>query len=51
MDVVKAAGELDVNGYIVKPAAIDKLGSTILKARTRSVVLNMDKYAAANIPL
>jgi YesN/AraC family two-component response regulator len=51
MDVVKTAGELDVSGYIVKPATVDKLGSAILKARTRTFALNMDRYAAANIPL
>jgi CheY-like chemotaxis protein len=51
VDVVKAAGELDVSGYIVKPATIDKLGTTILKARNRTFALNMERYATVDIPL
>jgi CheY-like chemotaxis protein len=50
-DVVTVAAELDVNGYLVKPATPEKLRIAITKARGRTFPLNMDRYNAVSVPL
>jgi len=47
---VAVAAELDVNGYLVKPATPEKLRTAIAKARARAVKINFQKYAKIVIP-
>lgn len=47
---VAAAAELDVSGYLVKPATPDKLQSAIVKARSRAIKINFNKYAKVVLP-
>ena len=49
--VVRAALELDVNGYVRKPVSKDSLTKAIHRAFNRSPVLkDSDAYAAVAIP-
>jgi CheY-like chemotaxis protein len=48
--VVSVALELDVSGYIVKPATPPKLQAAITKARARGIKINFQKYGAVTIP-
>jgi DNA-binding NarL/FixJ family response regulator len=51
MDAVRAAGELDINGYILKPVSPKKLTSTIDRALSRPPVLkDADHYRAVQLP-
>jgi len=50
-DVVAVAAELDISGYLMKPATPDKLRTAIVKGRARHFPVNMEKYAKANIPM
>ncbi len=51
MDAVRAAGELDINGYILKPVSTEKLISTLERAMTREPVLkDVDSYHAVQLP-
>jgi two-component system chemotaxis response regulator CheY len=47
---VAMAMELDVHGYIVKPATPEKLRVAISKARARSIRINFQKYSQVVIP-
>ncbi len=50
-DLVKAAIALDVNGYVVKPVAFDKLTQTIDKVLKKSVeVKEPEHYRGVSIP-
>jgi CheY-like chemotaxis protein len=49
-DVIATAGQLDVNGYLVKPVTPESLHAAVVKARGRPVRLDMQKYAAVQIP-
>lgn len=50
-DVVKAAIALDVNGYVVKPVALDKLVSTIEKVLARPIeVKDPEYYRSIKLP-
>jgi CheY-like chemotaxis protein len=48
---VKAAADLDVSGYLVKPPTPEKLRAAITKARSRAIALDMDRYNAVQVPL
>jgi len=48
--IVSAAAELDVGGYLVKPATPEKLATAITKARSRHFPVNIEKYARVTIP-
>lgn len=48
--VVATAAELDVSGYIVKPATPEKLQSAIAKARGRAIKVNFEKYGKVVVP-
>ena len=51
IDAVRAAGELDINGYILKPVSTDKLTSSIDRALSRPPVLkDADDYRAVQLP-
>lgn len=50
-EVVQVAADLDVNGYLVKPATPDKLRTAIVKGRSRVFPINMEKYKSVKIPL
>jgi DNA-binding NarL/FixJ family response regulator len=45
--VVKAAAQLDVNGYLVKPFVYSSLRATVLRGREKAVTGDKVKYAAA----
>ena len=47
---VTMAMELDVHGYIVKPATPEKLRTAISKARARSIRINFQKYSQVVVP-
>lgn len=47
---VAMALELDVHGYIVKPATPEKLRTAIAKARARTIRINFQKYSNVVIP-
>jgi CheY-like chemotaxis protein len=47
---VTIAAELDVNGYLVKPATPDKLKASIAKARARAIRINFQKYGRVVVP-
>ena len=47
---VAAAAELDVSGYLVKPATPEKLQSAISKARLRAIKINFHKYSQVVLP-
>ena len=47
---VSVAAQLDVSGYVVKPATPDKLRAAIVKARTRAIKINFNKYAQVAVP-
>ena len=47
---VAMAMELDVNGYLVKPATPEKLRTAIAKARARAIRINFQKYSQLVIP-
>jgi two-component system chemotaxis response regulator CheY len=47
---VALALELDVNGYLVKPATPDKLRQAISKARAKAIRINFQKYSGVVIP-
>jgi len=50
-DVVKAAIALDVNGYVVKPVALEKLVQTIDKALSRPLeIKDAEHYRGIKIP-
>ena len=48
--VVATAAELDVSGYVVKPATPKKLQSAIAKARGRAIKVNFEKYGKVVVP-
>jgi CheY-like chemotaxis protein len=47
---VVLALELDVSGYLVKPATPDKLRTVIAKARVKAVKIDFQKYSQVVIP-
>jgi CheY-like chemotaxis protein len=47
---VAMAAELDVSGYLVKPATPDKLRTSIAKARARGIRINFNKYSQVVVP-
>jgi len=47
---VAAAAELDVSGYLVKPATPERLQSAISKARLRAIKINYHKYSKVVLP-
>jgi CheY-like chemotaxis protein len=49
--VVAMAAELDVSGYIVKPATPEKLQSAIIKARSRAIKIDRAKYGRVTVPV
>jgi DNA-binding NarL/FixJ family response regulator len=49
-DTVVMAAELDVSGYLIKPATPDKLRTAITKARSRSIRINFQKYGQVVVP-
>jgi YesN/AraC family two-component response regulator len=51
MDAVTAAGELDINGYILKPVSTEKLISTLERVMNQMRVLKeADAYRAVQLP-
>ncbi|WP_395018612.1 response regulator [Dongia sp.] len=51
MDAVTAAGELDINGYILKPVSTEKLISTLERVMNHMRVLkDADEYRAVMLP-
>jgi two-component system chemotaxis response regulator CheY len=49
-ETVAMAAELDVSGYLVKPATPEKLRTAITKARARAIRLNFQKYSQVMVP-
>jgi len=49
-ETVAMAAELDVSGYLVKPATPDKLRTAIAKARARAIKINFQKYSQLVVP-
>ena len=49
-ETVSIAAQLDVSGYLRKPATPDKIRTAIAKARGRAIRLNHSKYAQMVIP-
>jgi CheY-like chemotaxis protein len=49
--VVAMAAELDVSGYIVKPATPEKLQSAIVKARGRAIKIDRARYGRVTVPI
>lgn len=49
-DVVGMAARLDVSGYLVKPVTPDTLKTTILKARTRAIKIDFNRYMQVPVP-
>jgi DNA-binding NarL/FixJ family response regulator len=51
MDAVTAAGELDINGYVLKPVSTDKLVSTLDRVMNQMRVLKgADDYRKVELP-
>ncbi len=51
MDAVTAAGELDINGYILKPVSTEKLASTLDRVMNQMRVLkDADDYREVQLP-
>jgi DNA-binding NarL/FixJ family response regulator len=51
LEAVRAAGELDINGYILKPVSTDKLISAVERALSRPTVLkDVADYRAIQVP-
>jgi len=51
MDAVTAAGELDINGYILKPVSTETLVSTLERVMNQPRVLkDVDDYHAVRLP-
>jgi CheY-like chemotaxis protein len=50
-NVVETAGQLDVNGYLVKPVTPQNLHAAIVKARLRPVKVDFERYAKVLLPL
>jgi two-component system chemotaxis response regulator CheY len=46
---VKAAAELDVSGYLVKPVTPAKLKAAILLARTKAIKVDIAKYEKVSV--
>lgn len=49
-DTVSAAGQLDVSGYIVKPATPDKLRASIMAGRKRAIRIDFARYKQVQLP-
>lgn len=49
-ELIKAAGQLDANGYVVKPLTREKLTNAILRGRARGFALNAQQYRSVFIP-
>ncbi len=49
-ELIKAAGQLDANGYIVKPVTREKLEGAIMRGRARGFALNVNQYRQVAIP-
>lgn len=49
-DTVSAAGQLDVSGYIVKPATPDKLRASIVAGRKRAIKIDFARYKQVQLP-
>lgn len=49
-EVVGMAARLDVSGYLVKPVTPDKLKAAILKARTRAIKIDFNRYTQVAVP-
>lgn len=49
--VVAMAAELEVSGYIVKPATAEKLQSAIVKARSRAIKIDRARYNRVKVPV
>lgn len=49
-ELIKTAGQLDANGYIVKPVTREKLAMAIARGRARGFALNAPQYQAVAIP-
>jgi len=48
--VVEAAGQLDVNGYLMKPVTPKSIEAAVIKARSRPVRLDFTKYGNVVLP-
>lgn len=49
-DTVAAAGQLDVSGYLVKPATPDKLRAAIVAGRKRAIKIDFARYKQVQLP-
>ena len=49
-EVVGMAARLDVSGYLVKPVTPDKLKTTIVKARSRAIKIDFNRYMQVVVP-
>jgi two-component system chemotaxis response regulator CheY len=50
-ELIKAAGQLDANGYVVKPVTREKLSAAIARGRARGFPLNVNQYQSIVIPV
>jgi CheY-like chemotaxis protein len=48
--VVEAAGQLDVNGYLMKPVTPQSIEAAVIKGRSRPVRLDFNKYGSVVLP-
>ena len=48
--VVEAAGQLDVNGYLMKPVTPKSIEAAVVKGRSRAVRLDFTKYGNDVLP-
>jgi CheY-like chemotaxis protein len=49
-ELIRVAGQLDANGYVVKPLTREKLANAILRGRARGFALNAHQYRSVLIP-
>ena len=49
-EIVALAARLDVNGYPVKPVKPEKLRDTVIKARSRTIKVDFQRYAQVAVP-
>jgi two-component system chemotaxis response regulator CheY len=47
---VRTAGQLDTNGYLVKPLTIERLKMAIAKGKTKAFAIDFGRYSVIPVP-
>lgn len=48
--LVAKAGELQADGYLIKPVTMDQLRASIVRAKSKTPAINLARYAQVEVP-